>query len=199
MALGTDGNCQEPGGRACGLLSFLLVALLAAFAGAAGAGANRLRPPRRRLPQFPDPQRRSGRLRRALRARRALPRLELFLSAHGRAARHLLAEEQSAAARRGQMLRVGRARRRRDRAARAGRSNISIDRFGGDYRNFDTTPDSAGRCLQDRPARATTAAAPGPMRGPAISASRARCYLKEQDQAAAPQAVLHFGRGAVAS
>ena len=58
----------------------------------------------RRGGDYPSFQIRNGdpaRLRRALRARRALPRLELLLSAHGQYARHLLAEEQGAAAPRG--------------------------------------------------------------------------------------------------
>ena len=144
-----------------------------------GPGADRLRPPRRRLHDLPNPQRRPGDLRRALRARRALPGLELLLSAHRERARHLLAEEPGDAARGGQMLRVRRARRRRDRAAaRAGRisrstasaATIAISRPRPIPRAPPATP----------PASATSAAAPGPICGPAYGGPAARCYLKDK-------------------
>ena len=159
--------------------------------------AKRLRPPRRRLPELRGPQRRSGRLRRALRARRALPRLELLLSAHGECGRDLLAEERGAAARRGQMLRVGRARRRRDRAAqgadrifhRPARRRLSQFRMSRPIRPARPARRPARR---ENKCRAWTYVRPGYI-GPA------RALLSQgQDHAAAAQAVLHFGRGAVA-
>ena len=160
-----------------------VVVLLVLGVGHAGAGADRLRPPRRRLPEIRDPLRRSGRLRRALRARRALPGLEFLLSAHRQRARHLLAEEQGAAAGRGQMLHLGRARRRRDRAAR-GALEYSIDRFGGDYRSFELAADPAGAGCR-RACEGDNAAAPGPMCGPAISARRRAAISRTRSRARA--------------
>ena len=76
------------------------------------------------------------------------------------------------------MLRVGRARRRRDRAAqRAG--GILIDRYGGDYRNFEMAADPTGAackaaCESENRCRAWTYLRPGYF-GP-----NARCYLKDK-------------------
>ena len=50
-----------------------------------------------------------------------------------------------------------------------------------------------------RPARPRTAAAPGPMCGPAIISVTRALLSQGQAQAAAAQAVLHFGRGALAA
>ena len=63
---------------------------------------------------------------------------------------------------------------------RRGHIEYSIDRHGGDYRSFDTATDPAGSALQGRPARPSTAAAPGAMCGPAMSSGSARCYLKSK-------------------
>ena len=62
---------------------------------------------------------------------------------------------------------------------RTGPIEFSIDRLGGDYRNFDIAADPPAPPAR-RPARATTNAAPGPMCGPAISAPAPRCYLKDK-------------------
>src|SRR5207237_5165312 len=64
---------------------------------------------------------RPGRLRADLRARPALPGLDVQLSDRHHQWRGVLAEEQRAAARAGKLLRLGRARRRRRRAAQRGR------------------------------------------------------------------------------
>ena len=60
-------------------------------------------------------------------------------------------------------------------------SNIEMftDRFGGDYRNFDTKPDANGAackaaCDQDDKCRAWTYARPG------YAGANARCFLKSQ-------------------
>jgi hypothetical protein len=55
----------------------------------------------------------------------------------------------------------------------------SIDRAGGDYRSFETTPDATGKacadaCQAENRCRAWTYVRPGYL-GPA-----ARCYLKNQ-------------------
>lgn len=61
---------------------------------------------------------------------------------------------------------------------RPGRIEFSIDRLGGDYRTFDTTPDPAGKpcaaaCEADARCRAWTYGRPGYPGG-------ARCYLKDR-------------------
>ncbi|HEX5210577.1 MAG TPA: PAN domain-containing protein [Pseudolabrys sp.] len=62
---------------------------------------------------------------------------------------------------------------------RRGALEYSIDRFGGDYRNFEIAPDPAGAscntaCGDDKRCRAWTYVRPG-YNGPA-----ARCYLKDR-------------------
>ena len=169
----------KPSGRACGLSVIFLGAMWAiAVAGPAQAQSGY----DRRGGDYTSFQIRNGDpavMRLPLRARRALPRLEFLLSAHDLCARHLLAEEQGAAAQRGQMLRVGRARRRRDRAA--ARPDRIFDRPQrrrlSQYRGC---AGCRGRDRARRPATPTTDAAPGPMCGPAISAPTARCYLKDK-------------------
>ena len=79
---------------------------------------------------------------------------------------------------------------------RSGAIEFSIDRFGGDYRNFDTPPDADGRGLQGGLRRRE----PLPRLDlcPARLHQHERALLSQgQDQAAAPQAVLHFGRRAL--
>ena len=79
---------------------------------------------------------------------------------------------------------------------RRGPIEYSIDRLGGDYRNFDIATDPEVEackpaCEADNRCRAWTYVRPG-----YIGAVGA-LLPQGQDQAAAPQAVLHFGRGAV--
>ena len=80
--------------------------------------------------------------------------------------RGVLAQEHRAAAGGKLLLRLRRARRRRDRAAQR-RHGISIDRFGGDYRNFDLKSGEGGddackaACAADNKCRAWTFARPG--------------------------------------
>ena len=62
---------------------------------------------------------------------------------------------------------------------RPGPVEVSIDRYGGDYRNFELTPDPSGlsckqACEKDDKCRAWTYLRPG-YNGPA-----ARCFLKEK-------------------
>jgi hypothetical protein len=62
---------------------------------------------------------------------------------------------------------------------RRGPTEFSIDRFGGDYRNFDTAPDASGAacraaCADENRCRAWTYVRPGYI-GPS-----ARCYLKDR-------------------
>ena len=64
-------------------------------------------------------------------------------------------------------------------APRNGPLEFAIDRFGGDYRHFDTPPDASGKACQaacegERRCRAWTYVRPG-----YISAA-ARCYLKSR-------------------
>ncbi len=61
---------------------------------------------------------------------------------------------------------------------RQGTSEFSIDRVGGDYRNFETSPDPAGQtcadaCKSDPHCRAWSYSRPG-------YAGPARCWLKER-------------------
>ncbi len=61
---------------------------------------------------------------------------------------------------------------------RAGAVEYSIDRYGGDYRSFETPPDPAGQacaeaCQAEQRCRAWT------YRRPGYGASAAHCYLKE--------------------
>jgi hypothetical protein len=63
--------------------------------------------------------------------------------------------------------------------ARPGPVEVSIDRFGGDYRNIELAPDPSGQsckqaCEKDERCRAWTYVRPG-YQGPS-----ARCYLKER-------------------
>jgi hypothetical protein len=60
----------------------------------------------------------------------------------------------------------------------AGATEYSIDRYGGDYRSFETPADPTGKacaeaCQSDNRCRAWT------YRRPGYGASAARCYLKE--------------------
>jgi len=62
---------------------------------------------------------------------------------------------------------------------RIGATEFSIDRYGGDYRSFETAPDPQGAvcaqaCKADKRCRAWTYARPG-YTGPS-----ARCFLKER-------------------
>jgi len=61
---------------------------------------------------------------------------------------------------------------------RAGETEYSIDRAGGDYRSFETAPDAKGKpcadaCQTDTRCRAWT------YRRPGYGTTGARCYLKE--------------------
>jgi len=63
--------------------------------------------------------------------------------------------------------------------SRKGPAEISIDRFGGDYRNFETPSDSTGSacmaaCDADNKCRAWTYVRPG------YIGAAARCYLKDK-------------------
>jgi len=61
---------------------------------------------------------------------------------------------------------------------RLGELEYSIDRVGGDYKNFETTPDAHGKacadaCRNDPHCRAWT------YRRPGYGTGTARCYLKD--------------------
>ena len=139
------------------------------------------------------------RARRAATATRAAG-LDLLLSgtaALGGSIRDLLAEEPGEAAGREPLLRVGRQGRGAGReCARPDRN--SIDRIGGDYRHFDIPANPGCRpckqaCEAENRCRAWTYRAAGLCRpGGAV-------LSQGQDQGAAAQAVLHVGRGAIAS
>ena len=79
---------------------------------------------------------------------------------------------------------------------RRGPIEYSIDRIGGDYRNFEVPPDAAGARLQGGLRRREQM--------PRLDLCAARLYRRirallsqGQDHAPAPQAVLHFRGGAV--
>ena len=154
-----------------------------------GLGAIRGRPPRRRLPDFPDPQRRSGRLRRALQ-RDAHCRAWSFSyprTAYALATCWLKNKLPPPVA---DKCCVSGVRGRADRAA-ARPARYSMDRFGSDYRSVDVATDPAGAgsssaCQGDNRCRAWTYVRP------AISAPSARCYLEFEDYAAPPRALLYF-------
>ena len=91
----------------------------------------------------------------------------------------MLAEEQRAAARAGRLLRLRRARRRRGGAAQQARIETSIDRAGGDYRNFELKSgegDEACKaaCTADNKCRAWTYARP------VYVGKDAHCFLKKE-------------------
>ena len=90
--------------------------------------------------------------------------------------RGVLAEEHGAGADPGQLLRLRRARRRRGRAENDA-IETSIDRFGGDYRNFelkggDGDDACKAACTADNNCRAWTYARPG------YAGKAAHCFLK---------------------
>ena len=60
----------------------------------------------------------------------------------------------------------------------AGAIEYSIDRYGGDYRSFETRPIRTARPAPT-PARPSSAAAPGPIAGRVTASPLAHCYLKE--------------------
>ena len=62
---------------------------------------------------------------------------------------------------------------------RNGTIETSIDRFGGDYRNFDLKAAARATTPARPPAPPTTNAAPGPMRGPGYAGKDAHCFLKK--------------------
>ena len=62
---------------------------------------------------------------------------------------------------------------------RNGAVETSIDRAGGDYRNFGLKRARATKPAR-RPAPRTTNAGPGPMRGRAMSARKPHCFLKKE-------------------
>jgi hypothetical protein len=73
----------------------------------------------------------------------------------------------------------------------------SIDRFGGDYRSFETTPDAKGKPCAD--AGQSGSPLPGLDLSPAgLRRDGAALLPQRRDQAATAPAVLHFGCGAVA-
>ena len=100
------------------------------------AGASRLRPSGRRLCECAGPRRRSGDLRRPLRARQPLPGLELLLSANrGREAVCWLKSEVTPPKEDGCCISGVRGAGVIE--PRTGALEFAIDRYGGDYRNFE--------------------------------------------------------------
>jgi len=79
---------------------------------------------------------------------------------------------------------------------RAGDIEYSIDRLGGDYRSFETTPDAKGKacadaCQSENRCRAWT------YRRPGYGVTVPHCYLKDTIKPPRHRPVLYFGRGAV--
>ena len=178
--------------RAC----LVTLALCGRPRGRRAAGPGQFRSSGRRLPEFAGRLGRSGGLRAGMRTRPALPRLELQLSDRCRQRRGMLAEEQRAGACAGQLLRFGRARRRRGRTEATARSKPRSTAPAA------TTTASTSRAAKAtrparRPAPPTTSAGPGPMRAPGY-VGRERALLPEKgNQAAAPQGRVYLRRGAV--
>ena len=137
---------------------------------------------------------RSGGLRAGVRARPALPGLELQLSDRYRQRRGCWLKSSVPPGSR-MIAAFGRARRRRGGTQRSA-IETSIDRSGGDYHNFELKSgegDEACKaaCADDNKCRAWTYARPG------YVGKEAHCFLKKEDQAAAAQGRIHLGRGAV--
>ena len=63
---------------------------------------------------------------------------------------------------------------------RRGGIEYSIDRFGGDYRNFETTPDAARRRLQSGLRVTRTSCRAWTYVRPGYIGASARCYLKDK-------------------
>ena len=175
---------------------FAVAASSLALAGAAAARRRAMTGRAAIMPAHPC-QRRSGGVRGPLRARQELPRLELFVIRRRPASRRCAGSSaRSCRAPRRQLLRVGRARRRRDRAALGASSNIRSTASAATTASFETPADPARQGLRGRlqsrqplPRLDLSAAGLRP---------RGRALLSEgHDQAAAPAAVLHFRRGAV--
>ena len=125
-----------------------------------------------------SPQRRPRRLRLPLRARRALPRLELLLSAYGPFALAACWLKTKVPPRVEDKCCVSGVRGAGVIEPRRGPLEYSIDRNGGDYRNIDVAPDAAGApckaaCDAENKCRAWTYVRPG------YIAPTARCYLKD--------------------
>ena len=183
----TCGRATDPeGGGIDAILPRPSVSRWPSLAMHAGARADRIRPAGRRLCPLHGAVRRSRGVLGALRARWALPGLDLLLSGHGGArrqqSRDLLAEEPGEAAGREPLLRVRRQGRGSGRDApgpgrerdRPHRRRLSQLRDPGQSRT--SRPAS-------RPAKARTAAAPGPSRGPATAGRRRAAISRTRSRA----------------
>ena len=80
---------------------------------------------------------------------------------------------------------------------RLGELEYSIDRVGGDYRSFETTPDPQGKPCADA-CQAETRCRAWTYRRPGYGTTGSALLPQRDDQAAAPPALLYFGGGAVA-
>ena len=134
-----------------------------------GAGSDRVRPPRRRLSQVPDSQRRSVGLRTRCERDAHCHAWSFLLSRARTMRRDMLAEKSGAAARRRTVAAFGRSRRRRGRAAAKARSNIPSTVPAATIAIWMSRPIRPARPARLR-AKPRTNAAPGPMCGPATSA-----------------------------
>ena len=148
-----------------------------------------LRPPGRRLCQCAGAERRPGRLRGALRARQELPILELLVSVGVRRAGHVLAQARGGAARQGELLRVGRARRRRDRTG--ARRDPNIRSTASAATTARSRPQSTRAARHARPpAKPIAVAVPGPICGPAMAPRQRNAFsrIRSSRRAAVPVA-----------
>ena len=144
----------------------------------------------------PGTERRSGRVRGALRARQELPVLELFLSVDVRASRPCAGSSARWCRARKASCCVSGVRGAGVIEPRLAKSNIRIDRAGGDYRSFDINARPARQSLRGRlRSRAALPRLDLPAAG--LRHGRRALLSEGHDQAAAPQAVLHFRRGAI--
>ena len=138
-------------------------------------------------------------MRHALRARHALPRLGVFLSGRPKAPIAICWLKSRVTPRvETALLRVGRARRRRHRAAERRRSNLPSTASAATTGTSRFRPDPDRQELPSRLRSAKKAAAPGPIVRPGYAARRPRLLSQEPHHPPAAKAVLHFGRGAVA-
>ena len=189
----------RPSGRACGIRSVCGARWCCRPGGGwLGAGADRLRPPRRRLLNFHDPQRRSGASapRAASATRAAAPGASRIRARPTRLAICWLKNQ--VPPREEDKCCVSGVRGAGVIEPRRGAVEFSIDRLRRRLSLSSKRPRRLGRGLQ------------GGVRGreqmPRLDLCAARLHQavpallsKGQDHAPAPQAVLHFGRGAVAA
>ena len=138
-------------------------------------------------------------MRRALRARPALPGVGILLPGDRKSQCGVLAEV-AGHARSPAPCCVSGVRGAGIIEPQSGPREFSIDRVGGDYRSFELAADHTGNACQqacdgDPRCRAWTYLRPGYVGG---TGSSAYCFLKDRITPPGAAPVLHLGRGAIA-